>query len=528
MAQTSSSKGGSGSVSPSPSPSGGDSVPESPTPSPSENGSVPESPTPSPSGGSSGTKNPPSPYVLKARVISPGFETGWSETQLSVPLHGQVQLKWDAALSNHFLPLFTSDCQIRRVSKDGKTSLETLVDNVGLTGEAAFYVNHLNPLIANDLFSYAHYCRFVNSGNYGATNFERRIRADVDICENPFDNIVKSLRENKITRITEDNFRDWADADDFDYCDYSSTDGKCARNRLSSSSPIWGVESLQRSGDRSDIKEAMSLIQQDYLEDSTVASLQELLKNDLKTIGSLYETLRKIKEINDQGQPTFVAEVVYEERFDPTQHQAVLSPEVFAEALSKHNKGELVLVAEYGPGPGRHATIALKTREIKTPGSGEVVGYNFEVLDSNYVSDPNPSITPVVNLSCTRRTTYFAFINRAGAPRQLVKLDPGRYVCDRKTSDGNQVAYSILVNRNYPIDSLRTAFTAHCRKHSQSKMCQERQANMSAWLRDNYPLVGNFATFKSLVGNCFGWTDFILRTTYLGDFVGECPRPPGT
>jgi len=68
-------------------------------------------------------------------------------------------------------------------------------------------------------------------------------------------------------------------------------------------------------------------------------------------------------------------------------------------------------------------------------------------------------------------------------------------------------------------NNLRTEFYRLCSVMSQSSFCLSRQ-NLSRWLEENYPLIDNPYI---LGGNCLGWSKFMLRVAYLGNFVGTCP-----
>jgi len=77
------------------------------------------------------------------------------------------------------------------------------------------------------------------------------------------------------------------------------------------------------------------------------------------------------------------------------------------------------------------------------------------------------------------------------------------------------------------IEAMKRKFIDICTKNGSLKMCIERKGQMSSWLEGNYIDIKNFT--GSLpgtgVGICAGWTEFLLRVAYLGDFVGKDYHP---
>jgi hypothetical protein len=137
-----------------------------------------------------------------------------------------------------------------------------------------------------------------------------------------------------------------------------------------------------------------------------------------------------------------------------------------------------------------HETIVLEITSLDTNG-----GYRMEILDPN-------------------------------GPR----LDT--FIC-KKTICGGHSFYGCS-SPNYPgnffvpidskdVSTLVASLNSFCRSNSQSKFCKDRYSNTSLWLKNNYPLIDNPAGSTER-GSCFGWSDFILKVTYLGEFGYECPR----
>ncbi len=81
----------------------------------------------------------------------------------------------------------------------------------------------------------------------------------------------------------------------------------------------------------------------------------------------------------------------------------------------------------------------------------------------------------------------------------------------------------IILRQNLNIiNELSQSFFSYCYQHSNSDFCISRQ-NMSLWLENNYPPIENFSDANG--GVCVGWSDFMLRVAYLGDFVGYDYHP---
>ena len=74
-------------------------------------------------------------------------------------------------------------------------------------------------------------------------------------------------------------------------------------------------------------------------------------------------------------------------------------------------------------------------------------------------------------------------------------------------------------------ESLRTAKSNFCQTHSTHALCKKRQ-NISYWLEFNYPF--NISNTRPEFGRgvCRGWTEFVLKVAYLGNFIGECATTP--
>jgi hypothetical protein len=88
--------------------------------------------------------------------------------------------------------------------------------------------------------------------------------------------------------------------------------------------------------------------------------------------------------------------------------------------------------------------------------------------------------------------------------------------------DGEKAVF-ISSATNY--DAFMNSFKSYCLTNANSLFCQERNGKLSIWLSDNFPQLGNFIDIGNPLGNCAGWTDFILRVAYFGDFVGTDYHP---
>lgn len=141
-----------------------------------------------------------------------------------------------------------------------------------------------------------------------------------------------------------------------------------------------------------------------------------------------------------------------------------------------------------------HEAILLGITKSTTSG----LRYDLKILDPN-----GPQIR---NFTCSRKT--------------ISSPDFGTYtgVACEFPDWGDVFPYE-----NMNLGSLREQFIARCPLNNQTNFCKDRYY-LSTWLENNYPQIPNFGIPES-EGVCYGWSDFVLRVTYLLDFYGECPRP---
>ena len=300
-------------------------------------------------------------------------------------------LEWDVTPANRLVNLYVSDCQIRRVNQNGEMR-EILVDKAGLSGTATVYVNHQNPLLLfarkSEGYLYGVYCRSAISPDVHYYGLVANKLLDTDIYETEvsFDSIVASLKANKITKITENDFRSWASEDEYDWCNYQG--GGCARKQTLSPNPSVLEWPLLRSGDVDDIKAVMGEMQSKYRE--------AFLKQEIEEKFTNFPTfIEKIKSINDQRQPMAIGEIPLYSFYPIDEYREILGNDVYKQALELYNKGELVIAKQEVP----HAIIALKTENIDTP----CINYNIETLDPTPESE---RFGELKNLQCQMRNFY--------------------------------------------------------------------------------------------------------------------------
>ncbi len=289
-------------------------------------------------------------------------------------------------------------------------------------------------------------------------------------CEVPFDQIVESLNSVNITRITENTFRGWASNDSFDDCDYN-INGACLRLNPTA---YANRELLRRSGDVDDIKTAMVIGQ---CNSATIPDPDDMVES----FNRGEQLLNDVALSTRNNRPTTLAFALSDLEYDPEDR-------LFVDNLFLNFRGY-------------HIVVVLDV-EIEETNSGSQ--YTVKVLD--------PTGPKVHNVICQEFE-----ITHDGDSADLV-------ICNFDGKTGLPFSSEL---RDMQI--LRTRYTTSCPDSgandvSNPRLCG-RRPDLSGWLENNYPQINNFGSITSPAGNCFGWVDFVLRTTYLGDFVGECPHP---
>jgi hypothetical protein len=154
--------------------------------------------------------------------------------------------------------------------------------------------------------------------------------------------------------------------------------------------------------------------------------------------------------------------------------------------------------------------IALKVFSAPTKSNGDRV-YDIKFLD--------PSGPEVLNMECSKsRENIFQGVGVS--PLQLRKT----YCLHPKLG----LVLPILDGSSKELTgALISKFNDKCNLETYGKICDERK-NLSRWLELNYPSIKEEYPVSQIgnVGIYFGWTDFVMKSAYLADFVGECASTP--
>jgi len=173
---------------------------------------------------------------------------------------------------------------------------------------------------------------------------------------------------------------------------------------------------------------------------------------------------------------------------------------------------------------GAHATVATNISRTSN-------GYSLTVVDPNSDADGKPQKR---NITCTKKTINI--LSSTGSKTGDVVCT---YFGNLKDPNGSVSAYTALA---YPmvvqmesgssgsqdigeVDKLIAARQAYCASEAGRNNPNFCNRNVAQWLEANYPLVANQGTRMSEAGMCAGWSTFVMRVGYLGDFVGECKDP---
>jgi hypothetical protein len=417
--------------------------------------------------GSTKTINLPPPSYFEGTITSPEEFATTSSEFISLPLFGEYALNWYA--NDSFRNTYYSDCELRW---DGKR-----LAGAGYEGSSTIKASQLMESKSRpDKYGLPvyFYCRPKNDTRINPVDLRvetglSKLEVAVNNCEASFDGILYGFANSTVfpVRITEDSFKEWASGDSFDHCEYGLTDDgfACAQ-------PTDVKSGSSRSGDREDIKKAMFRGQCDLI---------DLVDNDwFSYFGPL--ALDEIMPLTNLKRPAPFT--IY---FPPDE-------------------------GRYGPS---HSLIALNITKTTTSG----LEYQVEYLDSmgptvgqmSCSSYDPPIIVPVYLPDGTEKDTKI------------------RFACDYPFEGSSLLAIpypdkgTLLLAKN-----LNQRFSTKCPTNisnpNELEICR-RKANMSGWLKSNYPDISNFAGppgSGTETGVCGGWTTFVLQATYLAQFEGEC------
>jgi len=314
-----------------------------------------------------------------------------------------------------------------------------------------------------------------------ATNAQRFVKITGYKCEIAYDDIWSSIKDGKITDITEDSFRDWADYDSWDNFGLKFI-GSFIQNNCTLFDKLDPRKC--NSGDSQDIKVSMT---EKQCEETT--SWIKFIADE----SNLY--------IEDMSNPS-PAEWPRLFGIIASESRSVLDD---SKKYTDDNKAIGLSVKYSG---GAHALILLKVKKIPTtnPNPNFAYTYNITTLD--------PNGPKVKDYDCRLK---FGKMSRTDSNNSRFVL-----VCGSQTDSlGPFIPFGVsnldLVDK----------FKQNCPWYSTDSFCLER-TNTAQWLIDNYPNIDNFTDISnnlSYGGVCVGWSGFVLRVAYFGNFIGECPRP---
>ncbi|OHA57515.1 MAG: hypothetical protein A2114_00115 [Candidatus Vogelbacteria bacterium GWA1_51_14] len=395
---------------------------------------------------------PPPPSYLDGKVISPDSAvTGIKEKELiNIPLFGKYEVNW--YLNSYGQDLYSSSCQIRLDNE--------VIGSAGYSGNSIFTAKKTTRSRRDDEGPDVNlYCLYRNdprdiipSDPYVDTRISD-LELSVDNCEASFDGILYGFANSTVfpVKITEDSFKEWAENDSFDRCEYVVGQG-CTDPR--------DVSGSSRSGDRYDIETAMEASQCSSL--STQQFIDGFLSGGITSDSQALDGVMSLTNINRPAPIAF-----------------------------------LLIDNFYTDQVKMHMVIALKIVKSSTSG----LKYTIDVLDPN-----GPSV--ISGISCSS---------------QKIPNDSGglesHLICDYP---GLGWAAPVSTSLLALAQNLNQRFSSKCLTYNNLEICQERKVNMSGWLRSNYPSIPNYVPEGGQPGICYGWTTFVLQTTYLAQFEGEC------
>jgi len=152
--------------------------------------------------------------------------------------------------------------------------------------------------------------------------------------------------------------------------------------------------------------------------------------------------------------------------------------------------------------------------------------YTLFVVDSNGASDNSGAIRMI---SCSKKKItmtrllipvsvpfvkdiegdVLCYYGIPGGQNLSINLYPN--VVERGGVEGQDMAYT---------DTLIKARLSYCQSPEGRKNPNFCQRNVPSWLESNYPVILNQGVRGSEDGMCAGWSTFLLKVAYLGDFAG--------
>ncbi len=436
-------------------------------------------------------------YLFQGRIIFPADddnqwkktdpETNNNEVTLDVPIYGKIELQWD--IPEIIRRNFLNDCQIRKSKKNGN-NVQIVVTGVSFSGTKEITMEEATIGGGNNEGDYySIYCKqpppdpitvAYEEDPYAQISGLGEVAADVHWCETSFESIVKRTNiipggdDWGVTNITEDSFQSWLQNDIEDRCLFLGEE--CTADH-----DISERKRPRRSGDKNDAMAAM------------VATYCEVPE---EPIGPPPPADERQNHYYDSGSTIL-------ERIKHYTERNIVVP--FVIRLPEQS------IREQSSSVGGHMLLALSV----SYSANEVT---IESLDPN-----GPKLTNVIcNLEPMRlESPYWVFIADMNCYHEdwgivaLTPLDPeaGEHYLSPGSFQARQISWHLA--RVYE----------HCIEPSnqETEFCQ-RKGNWTDWLRTNYPNVSNF-DYLGRGGFCDRWTDFVLAITYLGNFVGECPKP---
>ncbi len=312
-------------------------------------------------------------------------------------------------------------------------------------------------------------------------------------CEIPFDSIVDGLDSEGITRITENTFRGWASNDSFDDCDYSTNGDYTANGTCTRLNP---TAYSNRSGAVDDIKTVMEGMEE---------SIRETLGNEdygygirvlLEMSYNQFSTMKRTID-SEYPAPLFLSVIDGDgeiEKIDVVIALSVTEENVPNSLVGRARSYRVRVLDPIGP---RLRNLYCFSTDFLRNGSETVMCINPNI-DSDGELDP-----AIWDLLLDWAILGFGLTELAEL------LEDGAYSMVIPSKISGEFRY------------LQDTFARVCdgadNEVNRGPFCLSR-LDLLAWLIANYPNING-------IDMPYGWVDFVLKTTYLGDFVGECPHP---
>ncbi|HPO68495.1 MAG TPA: hypothetical protein PLE40_01985 [Candidatus Pacearchaeota archaeon] len=339
-------------------------------------------------------------------------------------------------------------------------------------------------------------------------------------CERPFSYISEDLSFGKVTTITEDNFKDWASDDSFDkyyeVVEYTrddpvtenidesgipkEIDDNCSFNFKNLENPL-----MCNSGNIDDIRIEMSC--QQNTQTCGITSDSSFIKTSLSyNVNSFESSFRKYFPVDGKNKyPMDISIILLKKNAnlsgDVSSYQYDGRHKLIVYGFSKRkneNTYDLFLADSNSP-------YFWKAKCQKKENLPFYLENNFEIIEDNSRE----------NLTLYLCTIHEDFANR-------------NYNLDKRYDN-----FLIFKINDFSVQRKET-FKNYCKSLPDSKYCKDRywdnnkqEGDISKWIEENHPRkkLSNFIVDPCEGGNCYGWTKFFLSVAYLGNFIGECPRP---